>query len=1581
MAHGRVRGAYGNPDGSAPAWTFVACVAQRVHPSHGGLRPSGCARGRCAKRRAEGSVAAGRWQWIRAPVLTGPRVALLSLQAHADRSYLDDRPIAVLCGALRASGLHADVVAGVLETPGDEARLAEVLSGYDVALYERLWDGAIVERLRARVPALRFVALEGEHGALDGPADAVARAPLAETVPRLIAFWERPQGTAPPGTRVRHDGRWHDGGPWLRRVAQGTEPTPVLERIAFNPERTRAPRTFSIPGRGGCPYQADARSAPAYEGVEMPAGIGRGCGFCTTGNHYAWSPPAEVVARLIDELRAIRDRAPDIERIVLKDQNPFDYLDELVDRCVAEGLGSFSLLLESRADWLLRNRTRLERALETSLRGGPRLSLYLVGIENFSDAELARMNKGLTARTNEAFLAMLWEMKARWGQALDLENASFGFILLTPWTTLDDLRINHDAIARTRFDRLRGKILLSRLRLYPDTALYWLARKDGLLVDRWPDLRDDASRRYGYAPGAPWRYAHADVARFAAMAARETERTGGRDQLRTFGELLARVGRPQGLVIGSAPGAAPTDAVRTSGAVEVAPESDGSGAPALGRDDARQGPKRSARRSVQVHLGGSCPLRCAVCECHAAPTDEALVDRWIAQGGQRLLLTGSPEARRLEEVVARARARGFEHVVWRAPLHDASTPDRWRALRQMGLTGVRVPLHASRPAVHDRIAGAPDALVRSIVGMRAAAAAGLSVEVETPILPERLGRPVEVLELAHRAVPALALFRPYVPRRVLPVALGPPSWREVESLLGEVLDRARALGVAVTVGPTDGIPLCLFGLDETRWWAFRFDPRATARVGGCEKLAPCVDCAVRMQCAGVPQSAARMHGAAGLRPFRRRPRALYEQRTTPARRWTEPEREAARRRDLLVLRPTVHCNQDCVFCSADSTSENVWTRPERMLRAIARAAGRVRRISFSGGEPTLDPALPEYVRAARRLGIPEVEIATNAVLLDRPGKARALAEAGLTHAFVSLHAPDETLSRSLTLKRDDFDRTVAGTRALLEAGVTVVINTVVTTRNLRLLADHVAFVHRAFEGRVALSLAWMTPQFRALENITLLPRYRDGMPHVRRALYRALRLGQPVHVGSRQGVPPCQLGEFEAWSDLPFLAHEGLAEDAHQKVRAPDCDRCRWARFCTGVWKAYAARYGLDELRPLPGPPLDEEGLRALHAVARPAPFGVPRSFDEVPELLRHRELELAGEQALLPTPRADEGRTPSGEPTVFPMVGRCRPNRVLLVGSAGRARRLARAMQAVDRLALVAVASPHAPETAGDDFGGAPTFRDAIAALDEVRPDAVVVASATHTHAPIATAALERGIPALVEKPLCSGVKEAEALVQLARARRVPLWPAHAGLFAAGLERVLERARSARSLLWRRTVELASPDLPAVWAQAALYETLVHPAALVAHVFGPGPIAVRRARWVGDHRPERIEIELEEGARSATVWFERSGRDALHVEAGDASTAIVWRRIGTSVWLDDGSGERALERDRGEIERMLAAFAAHVLDDTSGEVRVEPWEGPLAMRLAGAMLDALREAGAPLDRPDAPRHASTPSLRPAGAR
>jgi len=475
-------------------------------------------------------------------------LAILSFHSHSDRSFLDDRELATLSGALRSEDIANDLVLTVItrEMEGSdtetetEQRLAEILASYDPIVYERVWNPSVIARLKNRLPSKTFIGLRGEHEMLEqAPADIFCNGEPKQALGPLVEWLRGVRDVSPAGTLLRDSaGRWQPQASSVSVEPRSFEYNPNLRPVVVNPEFLPASRTFSVTGNEGCPYQRDARDNPLYRDAAIPEHLGRGCAFCTTGNHYVARPDEDTAASVFEQIQYVRRHAPDLTVLVLKDQNPFGYLTEVIERCESEGVGAFTLLLETRAEWFLRSAARFDRALEVARRIDARIAPFLVGIENFSQPELDRFNKGISVATNIEFLETLWKWKDRHGETLDLSHAAFGFILFSPWTAMSDLETNLAGIVRTGFDRLRGSILLSRARLYPDTALYYLAERDGLLADEFESESDDASRRYGYYPSRPWIHANPEVAHFATLATAVAERNHSRDMVSLFEALL-----------------------------------------------------------------------------------------------------------------------------------------------------------------------------------------------------------------------------------------------------------------------------------------------------------------------------------------------------------------------------------------------------------------------------------------------------------------------------------------------------------------------------------------------------------------------------------------------------------------------------------------------------------------------------------------------------------------------------------------------------------------------------------------------------------------------------------------------------------------------------------------------------------------------------------------------------------------------------------------------------------------------------------------------------------------------------------
>lgn len=995
---------------------------------------------------------------------------------------------------------------------------------------------------------------------------------------------------------------------------------------------------------------------------------------------------------------------------------------------------------------------------------------------------------------------------------------------------------------------------------------------------------------------------------------------------------------------------------------------------------------RAGTTDTSLLLAPGCNLACPVCDCRAAAPAPSALQRELRRGGGVLELRGEAAAHKtLTATVHEARDAGWQHVFVRTNGVGFAAESRVQQLRATGVDGVVFFLASERPAVHDAIARVRGAHAAGLAGLRLLANSGLDVRFEIPVLDPALQNLAAMLELLHGIAPGARRVRLYVPDAMRPVdgriprELTPPRWDVVRPGLLEALRVAREKQIEITLTERDGIPMCAVAsvgddgavLVPERLFADRGGRPMPRR--SSSSLAPiCSTCPAERVCPGTTSHVLATHGSQGLSPLPRAPA------TTRRDRWDEQRKNAAKSAFFVVLRPTVHCNQDCWFCSANETSHNVEDDPGRMMRRIARLARTgVEQISFSGGEPTLSKHLVDYVSVAKRMGVYAIELVTNAVLLDKREKVDALVNAGLTNVFVSLHGHEESLARLETRKMGDHGRTVAALRHFVRHDhLRLTVNHVVSAHNYRHLVRFVEWIHAEFGTKIGISFAYVTPQYKALERLgDLVPRYRDVMPYLKKAIARASELGVEVVVGSRQGVPPCQLEEFMYWSDVLVALSGALTEDAAQKQHGPACAECRFEQVCTGVWKPYAALHGTDELRAVPGPKIIPEQAFVDVRIARFRPgndrieelrFGdgrVPRSYEiSLPVAMPVR--------VHLPVLAA-----PSDAPRV----------RVALVGTGPRALAFVSTLRRMPGFVLDAVVSPHAPDKELPEIPKEiPRFRSLAEALDRGGIDAVIVACGTRHHAEIVRAATDLGLPCLVEKPLAASIAEAESFGTQTKSliHVVQQLRASGGteeLLALLGNRIGDDRPVEVSVIHRATSQ--SPASLHAWSRTAFYELFIHLGDLARALAGE-TLKVRRAVTRGGGRPERVTVR----ARGTGSHALNVSVDLLLMESADALEVRVrvvdgrvfsWvRGEGVDVVeVADAGGKRTRTPPRGgDLERLLVQFGKTITEQTAPFVSAD--DGIVAMRFAADAVAALEAAGAPFERAAEPKRVASVPLR-----
>lgn len=326
---------------------------------------------------------------------------------------------------------------------------------------------------------------------------------------------------------------------------------------------------------------------------------------------------------------------------------------------------------------------------------------------------------------------------------------------------------------------------------------------------------------------------------------------------------------------------------------------------------------------------------------------------------------------------------------------------------------------------------------------------------------------------------------------------------------------------------------------------------------------------------------------------------------------------------LSEVAVTSSCNLRCAFCyygCAHAAPRPAKTKPQmtaeqihRILKTIYLEA-RTPSVSFTGGEPTLRPDLPQLVRDAKDIGL-RVNLITNGTRVT-PALADALAAAGLDSAQVSLEGTTPRIHDAITGVTGSYSRSVAAVGHFRDRGVTVHTNTTLNQRNL---SDSVA-MPRFVAGTLGLdrfSMNLIIPSGSATAGAAgadpLLIRYRDVAPMVTAIIAASERQGvefmwysptplclfNPIveglgnkgcsacdgllSVDCNGDVLPCsswdepvgnllETGFQEIW-DSKFAASCRQKEMAH-----PDCRRCDSFAVCHGACPLYWRHFGFGEL-------------------------------------------------------------------------------------------------------------------------------------------------------------------------------------------------------------------------------------------------------------------------------------------------------------------------------------------------------------------------------------------------------------------
>ncbi len=600
-------------------------------------------------------------------------------------------------------------------------------------------------------------------------------------------------------------------------------------------------------------------------------------------------------------------------------------------------------------------------------------------------------------------------------------------------------------------------------------------------------------------------------------------------------------------------------------------------------------------RIARVWTNETCNQRCAYCNTRrpeerrdfvSTRSVTSRIESAVVDGVTEVVLTGGePTLRRdLASLVVGLRARGVTRVALET---NATTVDRARAmeLATAGLSVARVQLPAVSDA-YDAITDDPGSFARAVEGMRAFAAAGVTVEASIPVVRDNVAivasLPAQIVSL-DLPISALQFIVPID----APDAATLASPLDVAVAIEAAQESARRVGLPARMESNSPLPPCLFEHPHRVAHLYTMSPGGPRR-DGWTRLAACASCRVEDRCPGVPSAWIARFTDVGTRArpitedrIRRRlsiissvPEQIERELMT---------REVCRRPDgtsrpMHTVRVNFQCNQACHFCFVSTHLPAA--EDARIREAIVEAGQAGGILALSGGEPTLNPKLAEFVRLGKSSGAAEIELQTNAVRLADRALTEQLVAAGVDTAFVSLHGSTAAISDGITQAPGTFEKTLRGLDEIARTPLSLRINFVFCEANREDFPRLVALVADRWP-RAQLSVSFVAPSTDLVpRDRALVPRYSDVLP----SMDAGIRLARSRGVGitgfeSMCGLPLCLLPDgFDDHLGLPDVP-DGL--DAGEFVKTDACGRCAIASRCWGLRRGYLEMHGDSELRPV----------------------------------------------------------------------------------------------------------------------------------------------------------------------------------------------------------------------------------------------------------------------------------------------------------------------------------------------------------------------------------------------------------------
>lgn len=266
------------------------------------------------------------------------------------------------------------------------------------------------------------------------------------------------------------------------------------------------------------------------------------------------------------------------------------------------------------------------------------------------------------------------------------------------------------------------------------------------------------------------------------------------------------------------------------------------------------------------------------------------------------------------------------------------------------------------------------------------------------------------------------------------------------------------------------------------------------------------------------------------------------------------------------------CNNNCVFCyNSNKRSYPDLTTEEIKKRLTEAKKEGYEHVNFSGGEFTIRKDALEIIAFTKKLGFRVIEITTNGRMFSYPYTARKFVENGVNSIIYSIYGSDATSHDSLTKSKGSFEQILKAIENTKKLGIPFFANVLIVKQNYKKLPEITEFL--ANESCESCDFVYVSPLGSAYSEFDeIVPSISEAVPYIKKALYTGEERG--IKNLKISGVPLCFL---EGYENNILIANIF----SNQMIKSLDCVCCKYFANCNGIYRAYAEKKGVKEIKPV----------------------------------------------------------------------------------------------------------------------------------------------------------------------------------------------------------------------------------------------------------------------------------------------------------------------------------------------------------------------------------------------------------------